>query len=183
MKVKASPSPKVSSPRAGKKKKPAQAKATQTSKTWKPGGGATASRKKLSTLATDAAVSVIASHQGPPPKAPLKHPLLARFGEHLGLGLGVIVTEALSLLPKWNKPVVDDQGQPVASIPGAERVGNHDLLARHQEVVGPKVTALVDKMPAGAIHDLLAGFGKGATAAPGTSYRLESAISDMFHKR
>ena len=50
-------------------------------------------------------------------------------------------------------------------------------------MVGPKVTALVDKMPAGAIHDLLAGFGKGATEAPGASYRLESAISDMFHKR
>lgn len=181
MKVKASP--KVATPRAQKKPKRAPAEAAKTAKTWKPEGGTAASRKKLSTLATDAAVSVIASHQGPAPKAPVKHPLLARFGERLGLGLGVIVTEALSLLPKWNKPVLDGTGKPVASIPGAERVGNHDLLARHQEVVGPKVTALVDKMPAGAIHDLLAGFGKGATEAPGASYRLESAISDMFSKR
>lgn len=38
-------------------------------------------------------------------------------------------------------------------------------------------------MPEGAIRDLREGFGKGATEAPGASYRLESAISDMFHKR
>jgi hypothetical protein len=66
-------------------------------------------------------------------------------------------------------------GKPVASIPGAARLGNHDLLTRHQEVIGPKVTALVEKMAPGAIHDLLAGFGKGATEAPCASYRLESA--------
>ncbi len=57
------------------------------------------------------------------------------------------------------------------------------LRCQHQEVVGLKVTVLDDKMPAGAIHDCLVGFGKGATEAPGASYRLESAISDMFHTR
>ena len=179
MKVNASPSPKTT-PRAQKKSKPAATAAT--TQAWKPEGATAASRKKLSTLATNAAVSVIASHQGPAKDAS-KHPLLARFGEKLGLALGVIVTEALAVLPKWNKPVLDGQGKPVASIPGATRVGNHDLLTRHQEVVGPKVNALVEKMPAGAIHDLLAGFGKGATEAPGASYRLESALSDMFPRR
>lgn len=99
------------------------------------------------------------------------------------MGLGVIVTEALALLPKWNKPVVDAQGKPVASVPGAQRVGNHDILTRHQEVVGPRVTALVDTMPSGAVRELVAGFGRGATEAPGASYRLESAIADMFNKR
>lgn len=180
MKVKASSTPKVSTPRAAKKSKPT--KTAETAKTWKPDGQVAASRKKLSTLATSAAVSVIASHQGPAKEAS-KHPLLERFGEKLGKGLGIIVTEALSVLPKWNKPVLDDQGKPVKSIPGADRVGKHDLLTRHQEVVGPKVTALVDKMAPGVIHDLLAGFGKGATEAPGASYRIESAIADMFHKR
>lgn len=173
MKVKASPAPKVSTPRAAKKKASAPV-ATESARDAK-------GRKKLSTMATHAAVSVIASHQGPPKEA-AKHPLLARFGEKLGLGLGVIVTEALALAPKWNKPVLDAQGKPVASVPGAERIGQHEILARHQEVVGPKVTALVEKMAPGAIHDLLAGFGKGATAAPGASYRLEAAISDMFHQ-
>lgn len=173
MKVKASPAPKVSPPRAAKKKASAPV-ATESARDAK-------GRKKLSTMATHAAVSVIASHQGPPKEA-AKHPLLARFGEKLGLGLGVIVTEALALAPKWNKPVLDAQGKPVASVPGAERIGQHEILARHQEVVGPKVTALVEKLAPGAIHDLLAGFGKGATAAPGASYRLEAAISDMFHK-
>ncbi len=180
MKVKANAAPRVSTPRAEKKAKTAAP--AQTSKAWKAEGSAAASKKKLSTMATHAAVSVIASHQGPAHEAS-KHPLLERFGQHLGLGLGVIVTEALSVLPKWNKPVLDAQGKPAASIPGAARVGNHDLLTRHQEVVGPKVTALVEKMRPGAIHDLLQGLGKGATEAPGASYRLESAISDMFHKR
>lgn len=172
MKVKASPAPKVSTQRA--KKKAGAAVAPESARD-------TRGRKKLGTMATHAAVSVIASHQGEP-KAAAKHPLLARFGERLGLALGVIVTEALALAPKWNKPVLDAQGRPAASIPGAERIGQHELLTRHQEVVGPKVTALVEKMAPGAIHDLLAGFGKGATEAPGASYRLEAAVSDLFHK-
>ena len=78
--------------------------------------------------------------------------------------------------------MLDAQGQPVKSIPGAERIGQHEILTRHQEVVGPKVTALVEKMAPGAIHDLLAGFGKGATEAPGASYRLEAGVADMFRK-
>lgn len=68
------------------------------------------------------------------------HPLLSRFGEHLGMTLGVIITEALALKPSWNTPVLDAKGTPVKSIPGADRIGEHDLLKRHQEVVGPKIT-------------------------------------------
>lgn len=180
MKVKAKASPRVATAKGQKKSKAAAS--AQTARAWKPEATAAASKKKLSTLATDAAVTVISTHQGPAEEAS-KHPLLARFGKRLGLGLGVIVTEALALVPKWNKPILDESGKPAASIPGAERRGNHDLLARHRQVVGPKVTALVEKMPEGAIRDLLEGFGQGATEAPGASYRLESAISDMFHKR
>jgi hypothetical protein len=180
MKVKANTKAQVATPSTPKKAKTAAAPA-EVSKTWKAESSAAGSRRKLSTMATDAAVSVIANHQGPPKEA-ARHPALARFGEHLGLGLGVIVTEALALVPKWNKPVVDAQGKQVTSIPGAERVGDHAILARHQEVVGPKVTALVAKMPVGAVRDLLAGLGRGATQAPGTSYRLEAALSDMFKR-
>ena len=110
------------------------------------------------------------------------HPMVERFGEALGLGLGVIVTEALSVVPSWNKPVLDERGMPVASVEGATRTGQHDILQRHTEVVGPKVTALVDKLRPGMVHDLLEGFGKGATAAPGTSYRLEAAMEDLLGK-
>lgn len=123
-------------------------------------------------------------HEGPlkTPQEQAKHPLLARFGEHLGLGLGVIVTEALALVPSWNKPLVDSSGKQVSSIPGAERIGDHALRQRHQEVVGPKITALVEKLKPGAVRDVLAGLGRGATQAPGASYRLEAGLSDMFRK-
>lgn len=111
------------------------------------------------------------------------HPMLEKFGKDLGLGLGVLVTEALALVPSWNTKVVDANGKPVASVEGAERIGNHDILKRHQEVVGPQIAALVDKMHPGALRDLLDGLAKGATAAPGTSYRLEAELSDRLHGR
>lgn len=182
MKVKANSKPKVAAPAAKKAAPKKSAETKEASKAWGANTSVAASKKKLSTMATNAAVSVAANHEGPPKEA-AKHPMLARFGEHLGMGLGVIVTEALALVPKFNKPLLDGAGKPVTSIPGAERVGNHDILARHQEVIGPKVTAFVEKMKPGMIRDVLAGLGKGATEAPGASYRLESAISDMFHKR
>jgi len=107
------------------------------------------------------------------------HPLASRFGETLGMGLGLIVTEALSVAKSWNAPVLDANGQPVQSVPGAERQGDHDILKRHQEVVGPKVSALAEKLPEGALHDFVQGLGRGATDAPGTAYRLEAAWSDV----
>ena len=107
------------------------------------------------------------------------HPLTSRFGETLGMGLGLIVTEALSVAKSWNAPVLDANGQPVQSVPGAERQGDHDILKRHQEVVGPKVSALAEKLPEGALHDFVQGLGRGATDAPGTAYRLEAAWSDV----
>lgn len=139
-----------------------------------------ASRQALAGAATEAVVKAIVDAPSTPAA---KHPLVERFGEALGLGLGVIVTEALSLNPGWNTPVLDAQGKPVTEIEGAARIGNHDLLKRHQEVVGPKVTALVQQLPPGLVHDLVAGLGKGATAAPGTSYRLEAAVADALTRR
>ncbi len=114
--------------------------------------------------------------------AGVAHPMAEQAGEKLGVGLGVIVTEALALVPSWNQPVLDDKGQPVQSVPGAERIGDHDIKKRHEEVVGPKVTALVDQIPPGAIHDFVAGFGAGATAGPGDSYRLEAGLMDLLQR-
>jgi hypothetical protein len=194
MKVKPQVAPQVSAPRSeAPKAAPAAAPPEKADKGWTPATGAArkaqgadpaAARQKLAGLATDAVAKQIAAHANAAAgAAPSKHPLLEGFGEALGMGLGVVVTEALAALPSWNKPVLDAQGKPVASVEGANRVGNHDILKRHQEVVGPKVTELVSKLSPGAVHDLLEGLGKGATAAPGESYRLEAAVSDLFHKR
>jgi len=114
------------------------------------------------------------------PSAPASaHPLASRFGETLGMGLGLVVTEALSLSKDWNAPLMDDHGQPVQSVPGTERQGDHDILKRHQEVVGPKVSALAEKLPEGWLHDFVQGLGQGATEAPGTAYRLEANWADV----
>ena len=139
-------------------------------------GGADGERQALTRIATEAAAKAAA--QGGAVTA--GHPLLERFGESLGMGLGVVVTEALALVPSWNKPVLDENGKPVMSVEGASRIGDHDILKRHEEVVGPKVAALVEKLSPGAVHDLLEGLGKGATAAPGTSYRIEASVADAL---
>jgi hypothetical protein len=132
-------------------------------------------RKSLSTLAAAAVHDAIAA------KAP-SHPILERFGQALGLGLGVVVTEALGLSRGWSAPLRDASGKPVAHIDGATRIGDHDLEKRHQEVVGPQIAALVAKLPPGAVHDLLDGLAQGATAAPGTSYRFEAALADLLKR-
>jgi len=108
------------------------------------------------------------------------HPMAAKAGHAAGKFVGEVVTEGLALLPSWNKPVLDDQGKPVESVPGATRVGDHDIEKRHQEVVGPEISALADRIPAGILHDFVAGFGDGATEAPGDSYRNEAAVSDKL---
>ena len=138
-------------------------------------------RRSLSTLATKAVTQTITA-QSATPNTPVtgQHPLLQGFGQALGMGLGVVVTEALRLVPSWNTPVLGSNGKPAAEVPGATRIGHNDILKRDEEVVGPKVAALVAKLPAGAVHDLLAGFAAGATAAPGATYRIDSAITDAF---
>lgn len=137
-----------------------------------------AQRRALTGFATQAVSHAIASGQ----PVTVGHPLIEKFGEALGLGLGVLVTEALALVPSWNTPVLDATGKPTAHVEGADRIGHHDLLKRHQEVVGPKISALVEKLAPGVVHDLLEGLGKGATAAPGTSYRLEAGLADTFNR-
>lgn len=126
-----------------------------------------------------AAQAVVVSTPAAPEAGGNPYPLAEGFGETLGMGLGLIVTEALSAAKSWNEPVLDEKGQPVQSVPGAERVGDHDILKRHQEVVGPKVSAMVEKLPPGELQAFLKGLGKGATDAPGTAYRLEAAWSDL----
>lgn len=128
-----------------------------------------AARKQLTSLATQATAQAIVE------KKP-DYPVLEKFGEGLGLSLGVIVTEALAVSKSWNAPVLDTKGKPVKSVPGATRIGDYDIKKRHEEVVGPKIEALVAKMKPGMVHDLLDGMGKGATEAPGASYRLEAKL-------
>lgn len=164
------PTTNASQPAAAKPAAPASSAAPAG---WGPKTGD--AKRTLISHATDAAMKAISS--GNP-----QHPLLEKFGEGLGKALGVVVTEALALSPKWNAPLMDANGKPVQHVEGADRIGNHDILTRHQEVVGPKITALVQKMAPGAIHDLLEGLGKGATEAPGASYRLEAAVSDALKK-
>ncbi|HEY4180332.1 MAG TPA: hypothetical protein VGM90_25995 [Kofleriaceae bacterium] len=103
-----------------------------------------------------------------------------RGGHALGVGLGVVVTEALAAVPSWNAPLVDDKGAPVKEVPGATQIGEHSLRKRHEEVFGPKVSAVVDRIPPGVLRELVAGVGEGATEAPGDSYRLEVRIADMI---
>lgn len=132
-------------------------------------------KQQLTDAATKAATE--AAVQG----GEFNSPLLEKFGEHLGLALGVIVTEALSLSKEWNAPLKDASGRPVEHIEGADRVGGHDLRKRHQEVVGPKIEAVVEKLKPGIVHELLEGLARGASAAPGASYRIEAAVSDWLH--
>lgn len=108
------------------------------------------------------------------------HPFVEKFGQGVGLALGLMVTETLALSPSWNAALRDKAGKPVSHIAGADRMGNYDLRKRHQEVVGPQVAALVEKMKPGVVHDLLAALGRGATAAPGTGYRMEALTIDAF---
>jgi hypothetical protein len=134
-----------------------------------------AARQALTNLATNAVTDAVISGS--------HHPLVERFGESVGLALGVIVTEALSLSKEWNAPLTDANGQPLQHVDGADRIGDHPLRKRHEEVVGPLVEKYVAKLSPGIVHDLLEGFAKGATAGPGTSYRLEAAVSDALRDK
>ncbi|MCC6810149.1 MAG: hypothetical protein IT381_22150 [Deltaproteobacteria bacterium] len=93
-----------------------------------------------------------------------------------GLFVGEAVTLALSLVPPWNKPVVDARGAEVSAVPGAVRAdAAHPILARHEQVVGPQITDFAKTLSHGFWHDLVDAFGRGASDAPGATYRLEVA--------
>ena len=85
-------------------------------------------------------------------------------------------------MPSWNKPVLDANGKPVEHLPEVDRLSQHEIRTLRQQVVGPKIAVLVEKLALGAVHDLLEGLGRGATGAPGASYRLEAAVSDAFKR-
>jgi hypothetical protein len=125
-----------------------------------------------------AASRVIAEHG----EAPRAGGVAEQGGHAVGVALGVIVTEALAALPSWNQPVVDANGAQVEQVPGATRIGNHPIRKRHEEVVGPKIAAAVERMSPGVIRDLLEGVGIGATEAPGDSYRLEAHLADLIRR-
>ncbi len=171
------------SPAASKKPKAPAAKppdAPKVNRGWTASARRTqapvAAARQAVTAAATRAVSVAITAQDS------QHPLLEKFGEGLGKALGVLVTEALAAVPSWNTPVLDASGKPTQHVEGADRIGNHDILKRHQEVVGPQIAALVEKMPPGAQHDLVDGLARGATEAPGDSYRLEARVADLLKK-
>src|SRR5439155_27381168 len=127
MKVRSKPKsqPGTLSPPREKVQTPA-AQPPTAGKAWQPknaGPRHDAPRRALAGLASAAVAKAIAEHAAAPAPVTGRHPLLERFGEALGMGLGVIVTEALSAVPSWNKPVLDDQGQPVTQVEGATRIG------------------------------------------------------------
>jgi hypothetical protein len=112
------------------------------------------------------------------PKAPQSGSLARRIGDRIGLELGVAVTRVLKWVPGWNDVLVDEQGQERQSIEGAERVGAHPLRKRHTQVVGPQISAWVQKLSPGRVREFLAGIGDGATRAPGETYRREVVAAD-----
>jgi hypothetical protein len=130
-------------------------------------------------------MSKIGGSTGPRLPDPLEpdttHPIAEKVGEALGLGLGIAVTEGLRLLPGWNKPVLGSDGKFVKSVPGAAREGDYAIRKRHEEVVGPAVLAKVKDLRAGLLHDFVAGFGIGATKAPGASYKLDAHLDRLLH--
>ncbi len=106
---------------------------------------------------------------------------LSKVGVAAGLATGMAVTVALRFSKKWDAPILE-AGKPVERIAGAERIGEHDIRERHQEVVGPRISASAQQMAPGVFQTLVAGFGAGATEAPGMTYRWE-AEADRFLKR
>jgi hypothetical protein len=101
-------------------------------------------------------------------------PFLDTLSFTSGLVLGEAVTVALRYVPSWNKPVLGADGQPVPSVPGATRIGNAPIRERHKEVVGPLITEFASKLSNGFMKDMLEAFGRGATDAPGATYRKET---------
>ncbi|GEM_PF-2472423 len=132
-----------------------------------------ADKKRLAQLATAATEAAVEDDAKSTAASDVKSPLLRRIGDRVGLGLGILVTRALKYVPSWNTPIVDDKGEDVHSIPGAEREGDHKLTRRHAEFVGPKILSYVETMSPGRVRDFLLGFGEGAKRAPGETYRRE----------
>jgi hypothetical protein len=89
-----------------------------------------------------------------------------------GLLVGEAVTVALRFLPSWSKPVVDEAGKPVLQVPGASQVGDRPIEERHKQLVGPMITEFASTLSHGYLRDALEAFGRGATDAPGETYRL-----------
>jgi hypothetical protein len=103
----------------------------------------------------------------------IQYPVVAKVGELAGFTAGLAVTLALRFNTKWSRPV------PSGPSDGIER-GDYPLQERHKPVVGPKISAHADTMPPGRLHDLVSGFGEGATAAPPAAYQLEAKLSKLL---
>lgn len=134
-------------------------------------------KAELAAIATAQVEQAAAEHDATP-TAPHKASLARRIGDRVGLALGIAVTRVLQWVPGWNDVLVDEQGQELQSIEGAERSGDHPLRKRHTQVVGPQISAWVQTLSPGRVREFLAGVGDGATRAPGETYRREVAAAD-----
>ena len=110
------------------------------------------------------------------------HPGLEKFGKDLGVGLGVIVTEALAAVEGLERAAQRRAGSAGEEHPrrDAHREPRHPQAPRRGRRPADRRARREDKP--GMVHDLLDGMGKGATEAPGDSYRLEAKVSDYFKK-
>ncbi|MCB9745167.1 MAG: hypothetical protein H6740_21440 [Alphaproteobacteria bacterium] len=127
-----------------------------------------------------AAIEALSAESQPVEKQDEEESWLHRVGEGFGLGAGFLVTELLALVPGWNDDLLEEDGTPVQSVEGAERVGDYNLEGRHKQVVGPQIAEYAEGLEPGMWRDFLEGVGEGATDAPGESYRFEAAIAEHF---
>ena len=104
-----------------------------------------------------------------------RYPLLSKMGEAAGIVAGVLVTLVLRLSPKWSKPA-----KPGESATDGRPSKRFEFQARHEPVVGPRVSERASTMPPGMMRDLVNGFAQGATAAPGLTYELEVRLDKLL---
>ena len=117
------------------------------------------------------AIEALASQEGGEEEESWLH----NFGESLGLGAGMVVTDILDMVPGWNEALRDENGAPVQEVDGTKREGDLDLEKRHKKVVGPRIAAYAEGLEDGWWKDFMSGVGEGATEGPGESYRREAA--------
>ncbi len=104
-----------------------------------------------------------------------KYPALAKLGESVGYAAGLTVTLALGLAPRNSKVRGSSISSPVPVIPVAGR----PVERRHDAVYGPEISSFAEKLSSPPLHDLVLGFGAGATVAPRAAYALEAKYGPL----
>jgi hypothetical protein len=105
-----------------------------------------------------------------------KFPALGKLGESLGFAAGVAVTLALGLAPHNSKV----RGSSIASPVPVTPITGRAVERRHDAVYGPQITAFADTLSLSPLHDVVLGFGQGATVAPSAAYQLEAKYAPLL---